>query len=123
MKYLIKPYEVTNTNNLGFARSNSYIAEAVEGEVMVQPKVVGTEGVVAQINVGVYSIERDADGGFDINDAKLQEVRVIKESDLTQAGVPIANQQQIYAGLTFGDLATQQAIVSQLIGAFGLELA
>lgn len=123
MRYLIKPFEVKNTNNLGFGRTTSYIAEVVEGEVLLSPKTVGTVGVQAQINVGIYSLEVDENGGFDINDAKLQEVRSVKETDLTQAGIPLAAQQQIFAGLVFGDLETQKTIVAQLIAGFGLELA
>ena len=122
MRYLIKPYEVKNENNLGFGKSSSYIAEAVEGEIVIAPKKVGTIGVKAHINVGVYSIERDDQGGFDINQAKLQEVRNIREADLTQAGISLADQQKLFAGLAFGDKKAQDAIVKQLIGAFGLQI-
>jgi hypothetical protein len=123
MRYLIKPYEVKNENSLGFGKTSSYIAEAVEGEIVIAPKTVGTVGVKAYINVGVYSLERDADGGYDINQAKLQEVRNIREADLTQAGISLADQQKMFAGLAFGDAKTQDAIVKQLIGAYGLQLA
>jgi hypothetical protein len=123
MRYLIKPYEVKNTNSLGFAKTSSYIAEAVEGEIVIAPKTVGTLGVKAYINVGIYSLEKDKDGGYDINQAKLEEVRNIREADLTQAGISLADQQKLFAGIAFGDTATQNAIVTQLISAFGLELA
>jgi hypothetical protein len=123
MRYLIKPYEVKNTNSLGFGKTSSYIAEAVEGEIAIAPKTVGTLGVKAYINVGIYSLERDKDGGYDINQAKLEEVRNIREADLTQAGISLADQQKLFAGLTFGTAKQQEDIVKQLIAAFGLELA
>ena len=123
MRYLIKPYEVKNTNSLGFAKTSSYIAEAVEGEIVIAPKEVGTVGVKAYINVGIYSLKRNEHGGYDINQAKLQEVRNIREADLTQAGISLADQQKLFAGLTFGTAKQQEDIVKQLIAAFGLQLA
>lgn len=128
MQYKIKPFVVSITDNLGLGTVTSYVAEAIEATVNIQEKIIGKEGVTATIVARIYEkVIYNNPTGVNGNEEylerlELRDTRVISTLTLSNAGLTLDQQGEIFKTLVFGSIEEQALIVEQLIATFGLEL-
>ena len=131
MKFLVKPKLYTETDSISIRPTVNDTVEVLEAVLQIDNMeemcTVSTNynQVKGRIIVGLYSIIKDENGGYDINNPnslKRVAIKKIEDFEFKYLNISEIQLQQIFAGLLFGDSNTKSEIVKKLVTSFGFEL-